>query len=345
MRDFYEDRLRQMEVTLNEKENEREILVRDLKRLKDGGLVGSKEIEEKLGQKEKHIADLRKKQQELRKLTAVSSRNDLEINRLHDDVQSMKRLKVDLQKKLAGERKAHMKQMKELQKAASLKDIELTKVKRISNKREIEAMRAQQIAKQRMDELAQLRLKYKDSEKKLRMASLKRGVLAKAGIDPVIIGRREVGSVSRNSRDDYQSSSKRPGMQKGGAADDTNNKTSNISVDALRVYFDEKVAGVVRKEAIVDKLAREWEEHFELSNRKQELISQKKNALGDNNEELDDAHQALLVQIQFKEERIRKLASRLGKPEESPDDKQNIKVPRSEAFLFGKEFGAMCKGE
>jgi hypothetical protein len=233
--------------------------------------------------------------------------------------------------------------MKELEKSALLKDKELAKVKRISNKREIEAMKANQIAKQRMDELAQLRLKYKDSEKKLRMASLKRGVLAKAGIDPVIVGRREHNVSPQKSTDGNQHPySKRTTR---GRNVEVTKPPGTIAVDSLRSYFDQKVAGVARKEAIADKLAREWEEHFELSIRKQDLLAQKNSPMiGDISEEIEEAHQALLIQIQFKEERIRQLASRLSKPDETPDDKEEIKVPNSDTFLFGKEFGTICKG-
>lgn len=338
MRDFYEDRLRQMEAMLTEKEKERENLLVDLKRLKDGGHAGSKEIEEKLGQKEHHIAQLRKRKQELMKLTAVSSRNDLEINKLNNEVQNMKRLKVDLQKKLSEERKTHVKQMKELQKTALLKDKELSKVKRISSKREVEALRAQQVAKQRMDELFQLRSKYKDSEKKLRMASLKRGVLAKAGIDPVIVGRRDNTPSSTSNPKQF---SRKPTIARG-TSDDSSKTNATINADALRSYFDQKVAGVVRKEAIVDKLAREWEEHFDLSNRRQELSLQ--NTVDEENEESEEAQQALVVQIQFKEERIRKLASRLGHPVISAEEKLVDTINTSDTFLFDKEFAQLCKG-
>lgn len=336
MREFYEERLRQMEVVLSEKEREREVLVRELKRSKEVGHTGTKEIEEKIGQKEKHIADLRKKQQELMKLTAVSSRNDLEIRKLHDEVQTMKRMKVDLQRKLADEKKTHAKQLKDMQKHAMLKEKELTKAKRISSQREIEAMRANQVAKQRLDELAQLRTKYRDSEKKLRMASLKRGVLAKAGLDPVMIGRRENGFSPGSSPDREQHFSRRRGNVS------ESNSPGSTNIDLLRAYFEQKVAGVARKEAIVDKLAHEWEAHFELSNRKQELLAQKNNQ--DEAEELDDAQQALLIQIQFKEERIRKLAARLGKVEETPEEHLDVSQFKSESFLFGKEFHSICKG-
>lgn len=350
MREFYEDKLRRMETMLTEKEQERETLLQQLKQSQESGQSGSKEIEEKLGQKEKHIADLRKRKQDLIKLTAVSSRNDIEINRLHDEIQTMKRLKVDLQKKITEERKLHTKQMKELQKTSLLKDKELADAKRISSRKEIEAARANQVAKQRLDELSQLRSKYKDSEKRLRMASLKRGVLAKAGIDPVIVGRKENAlSPSRPGKNDI---SKRNGKV-GASGRTTSVLNSNayqagantIDVDKLRLYFDQKVANVVRKEAIVDKLAREWEEHFELSNRKLDLLSEE-NKASDDIEEIEEAQQALLVQLQFKEERIRKLASLLRKPEEASSTikDEGINVPKSDAFLFDKDFAKICKG-
>jgi hypothetical protein len=65
-------------------------------------------------------------------------------------------------------------------------------------------------------------------------------------------------------------------------------------------------------------------------------------------EEIEEAQQALLVQLQFKEERIRKLASLLRKPEESSVVKGKegmLNVPKSDAFLFDKDFARICKGE
>jgi len=186
MRDFYEDKLRQMEVTLSEKESEREQLVDQLRRSKETD-EGKKLLQHRLKEKEAHIASLRKKQKELSELTKVSSRNHAEITRLQTEVKTMKRRKVDLQKQLAQERKHHASEKKQLEKTAMQKEREVNKWKKVSTQRELQAQKANQVSKARLEEIGHLRAKYKDAEKKLRLASLKKGVLAKAGLDPVRI--------------------------------------------------------------------------------------------------------------------------------------------------------------
>jgi hypothetical protein len=319
MREFYEGRLKEMQDALTEKETEREKLLEELKSAKTRNV--SKGLQEELRQKEAHIANLRKKQKELMDLTTVSSRNDSEITRLQNDVKEMKRRKVDLQKELREERKNHAKELKRLQKEALQKERELNKWKKVSNQREMEAERAAQMSKHRLEELGQMRNRYKDAEKKLRILSVKRGVMAKAGLDPVIVGRREPKKANGSGR-----------TKKTGRMD----TRTMVNVDALRDYFDEKVATVAKKEALVDKLAKEWEDHFELTLRRQEEV--------DNDEVSDEALQALAVQIQFKEDRIRQFAQRLGKQERPTETTSNSATDESDSFLFGKEFSKVCNG-
>lgn len=314
MRDFYEEKLRQMETTLNEKEAEREQLIEQLERSKETD-EGKKLLRDRLKEKESHIASLRKKQKELSELTRVSSRNHAEITRLQAEVKTMKRRKVDVQKQLAQERKHHALEKRKLEKTALQKDREANKWKNVSTKREVQAEKASQVAKSRLDEIGHLRAKYKDAEKKLRLLSLKRGVMAKAGLDPVMVGRREGKRDSRAKRSTPTS--------------------KQANADSMRDYFDQKVAEVARKEAIADKLAREWEEHFELKTKKEEIIE-----VGDNG--CDEEAQSLSLQIQFKEDRIRQLAQRLGKQREPPNTSPNSK---KDLFLFDEEYRNFCSGK
>lgn len=184
MRDFYEEKLRQMETTLNEKESEREQLLGQLRRSKETD-EGKKLLQDRLKEKEAHIASLRKKQKELSELTMVSSRHHADIARLQTEVKTMKRRKVDLQKLLGQERKHHASEKRELEKTALQKDREVNKWKRVSTQREVQAEKACQVAKARLEEIGLLRSKYREAEKKLRLLSLKKGVMAKAGLDPV----------------------------------------------------------------------------------------------------------------------------------------------------------------
>jgi hypothetical protein len=322
MRDFYEDKLRQMEEVLIEKESEREHLIVELRKLKTDDHA-SRSLKERLKEKEDNIASLRRKQKELLDLTAVSSRNDTEISKLQTDVQMMKKKKTDLQKQLNEERKSHSTEMKRLQKTALQKDRELTKVKRISSQKEAEAKKAALVAKTRLDELSQLRNKYKDAEKKLRLLSVKRGVMIKAGLDPVLVGRRD----NKRSRPNTSSYAQTNGETSG---------TTTVDPDSMRDYFDKKVAEVARKEALVEKLANEWEEHFELTMRRQEVLAE-------NEDEADLELQALGVRIQFKEDRIRQLARRLSKQQQSSVSAE--KKATDDAFLFDADFAKLCGGE
>ncbi|GKY99690.1 hypothetical protein MPSEU_000923000 [Mayamaea pseudoterrestris] len=311
MKDFYDERLRQMESTLSAKEAEREKLLLELQKTKEGHRSHTN-LTTQLKEKEGHIADLRKKQKELRNLTAVSSRNLAEINRLQNDVTAMKRKKVDMQKQLVEERKSFANEKKQFQKDAMQKDRELNKWKQVSNQREIEKEKAQQVAKARLQELGHLRSKYKDAEKKVRVLSLKKGVMAKAGLDPILVGRRE-------KRQDEASS-----------------RSRNVDVDRLRDHFDQKVASVVRKEAIVDKLAEEWEEHFQLTSDREAAVA----TYGEGSEEVE----SLSIQIKFKESRIRQLAQRLGRDKQPVRDTNDLSSSNSDNFLFDGDLARIFGG-
>jgi len=112
--------------------------------------------------------------------------------------------------------------------------------------------------------------------------------------------------------------------------------SSNQAIaDAIRDHFDQRIAEVVRKEAIADKLAQEWEEHYELTSTKEELIEA-------GGEGFEDEAQTLTLQIQFKEDRIRQLAQRLGKHRDSDKSPPGS---NDDHFLFDKEFKRFCAGK
>lgn len=298
---------------LDDKEEERAMLIRELEHVKMAEST-RQELRERLQEKEQHINDLRKKHKQLVDLTSVSSRNQEKINKLESDITEMKKKKVELQKLVHTERRNHITEVKVLQKSVAQKDRELNKVKKLSAHQKTEAARANQIAKTRLNELGQLRTKYKEAEKRIRMLSVKRGVMAKVGIDPIVVGRRVKSNLPRADRGDPES----------------------FDVDSLRDFFDEKVAEVVKKEALADKVAQEWEEHFELSSRR--------DALASNAEERDDDEcRTLNIQIHFKEERIRKLASRLGTQMDNGNAVQNDRWSL-QGFLDDEKFSKLFTG-
>lgn len=314
MRDFYEEKLSQMESELKQREHEREELLEQLKTAKTRGTT--KDLQERLREKDLNIEALREKQKELRHLTRVSHRNELDIARLQNDVTKMKRKRVDLQKQLTSERKLHVAEVKMLQKTATQKEREINKLQKLSNQREIQAKKAGQVAKARLEELNTLRAKNKETEKRLRMKSVKKGMMEKAGLDSVLVGLR--------SRLGSKSSSKRVPQ------------SSEIDANALRSLFDEKISDVVRKEALADKLAEEWEEHYDLTTRRQELL-----ALSD--PDVDDDLQDLSIKIKYKQSRIRQLANKLSKHEQKGSAKTDGN--KKDYELFDENFQKLCKGE
>ncbi|GAX18997.1 kinesin family member 4/21/27 [Fistulifera solaris] len=310
MREFYEEKVRQMESALSEKEAEREQLLLKLRNTHASDATSLASLRDLLKEKDKNIENLRKKHKQLVGLTSVSSRNQVQITRLQEDVKEMKRRKVLLQKQITRERRDHANEIKQLQKEAVKKDRELSRLQKVTADKENEARKAHLVSKSRLEELGQLRAKYRDSEKRLRVLSVKQGVMAKAGIDPVLVGRKS--NVSRKTETQ------------------TSNNTGteqNFIINGIRKYFDEKVEEIARKEAIADKLAQEWEAHFELSSQKATM----KDLLPTSEEA-----QSLDLQIKFKEDRIRQLARRLGTVEAS--ESRNGHTKTVDSFLNEEKF-------
>jgi len=272
--------------------------------------------------KERHIAGLRKKQKELVSLTRVSSRNESEIGRLRDDVVTMKQKKVELQKLITSERKSHAAEVQKLKKQAMQQEREAAKWKRAADRKAVEAEKAQQVAKARLDQVGQLRSKYKDAERKLRVRVVKHGVMEKAGLDPVIVGRRD------SQQRQLASGTSTGRGQKGKPG------KSAIDFDAIRGFLDQKIAEVGRKEALADKLANEWEDHLELVSQREALLSSSSIS--------KEAIEALDVQIQYKEERIRHMARRLGKVEKDKGAKDQL---ANAAFLEETGFTYLVGGK
>jgi hypothetical protein len=312
MRDFYDKKLKEMGTLLAEKETESEKLSEELNKV-DKNHARGKELTARLREKQQQVATLKKKQAELSRLTTVASKNQSQVEKLRNEVIDMKHKKVDLQKQITNERKMHAAEVQKLKKESLQKDRELNKVKKVSDRKAMEAQKAQQIAKSRLDQINQLKTKYKDTEKRQRLLTVKRGVMNKAGLDPIMVGRRQ----SKNE-----------------AAGKINGKSADVNVDTLRDFLDQKVADIGRKESLAEKLAQEWEAHFELTSTREELIKE-------GYEESSESIQSVDSQIQYKKERIRQLASRLGKRRSDSDDHSK----GADAYLFDRKFRGIVGGK
>ena len=310
MRTFYQGKLRKMTVQLREEVAEKNFLEQELKQYEESSQK-YQDLKVALHAKEKFIDQLRNRQHEIKSLTSIASRNDKAIGNLKAEIVQMKKQKITLQKRLSQERKDHEKSLNQLKKQVSLHERNAMKAKRDLETAKLQKQRVQQIAKSHSTEISELRLKYREVEKKLRMQTLKRGVLERAGIDPVLVGRkvRNVRPQSRLSRASTAPS----------ALIDSNGKRkfSSGDINQMQSFLDQKVAEMSRKEAAADKLAMEWEDHLELTTRKEQLMSED---TGRKDSLINDELEALDFQIQYKESRIRQLARRLSTRPKSAND-------------------------
>jgi hypothetical protein len=306
MRKFFEEKLSELQAALEEKEKERDQLRLDLELAKKRNSA-SPEMIVMLQQKQEQIDALKRLESNYKKQAIPNSRS-LDIDRLsllQKDVITMKKRKADLQKELASEKKLHLLEMGKLNKAVLQKDREISKFQKLSTQQAVEIEKAKAVSKTRLEELTQL---------KKAIRNYKRGV----GLDPVIVGRRQarVHCERQNLTE----------------TEIDENTVPSILADKIRDYFDSKVSSVVRKEAMVDRLAQEWEEYFELV--KQRQLS------GDSREN----QESLDLQIQFKNEKIRKIAERLQRLE-LPFGTTSEVHNRCESFIFDDEFQDLCSSK
>ena len=351
MREFYETKLEEMAAQVDAREQEREGLAAELESLKnekDEQKTSKRfaKLSEDIKAKDAQIEKLRRRQKELAGLTRVPSRNDAVLARLKSDVTAMKRQKVDLQKQISSDRKAHLSEVAKLRKDATQRSREAAKWKATSERQKIEAERARNAAKSHVQEISKLRSRYRESEKRLRMQTLKRGVMEKVGLDPVLVGRRGV----RSSRPATAPPSASGGNQQKKIKRKASAGTINdVDIDRVRSFLDSKVADIGQKEATAEKLAEEWEQHLELTERKEQLLQE----IGDpdaNAGAIEDELEALNIQIQYREGRIRQLSKRLGGgPSPSGSAPKGDKAGGNasitgNAFLDDKEFKSLCAG-
>jgi len=310
-----------MEIQVKSREEEQENLQLELKRVqldKFSTVQSVQELERSLKEKEKRISLLRKQQTDLKNLTKISSRNISSIQRLQNDITDMKKQKIDLQRQVMSERKAHIHEVNRLKKEAAFRDREVAKWKQTSHKNSSAAEVARRVAKNRLEEISKLRSKYKDAEKRLRKQTVKRGALARAGVDPTLIGHND-GSHSRRGH----------------------NRRKQMDMDRLRKFLSSKVTDVGKMEMIAEKIANEWEEHLELMSRKEDILEM---SFQTGEEGFEEDLEAVGVQIKYKENRIRSLTRRLGaKP--FVNNKESNKDDNKISFLQDKEYKSLSAGK
>jgi hypothetical protein len=260
-----------------------------------------KDLEQQLIAKQKHISELKKRQKEVKNLTSIASRNEVIISKLSAEIESMKKQKISLEQQLVKERKEHNRSLQQLKKKAQTQEKDVIMIRQQLAATIAQKEKVQEIAKSRAKEISELRSKYNTAEKKLRMQTLKRGMMERAGIDPILVGRTQMkGSRPPSSK-----------LQ----------NDSSHDVQKIRAFLEEKIAEIGRKEVTADKLAQEWEDHLELTTRKEQILAESKGKLKESS--LVDEIEALDFQIEYKESRIRSLAAKLSTKSTDSDEKDS----------------------
>jgi hypothetical protein len=151
--------------------------------------------------------------------------------------------------------------------------------------------------------------------------------MAKAGLDPVLVGRREPCKTLVSTAP---------------VSNDSNPEGNQLSpttgdVDGMRDFFDQEVARISQQEALIDKLANEWEGHLELVLKREELMLKAAERGDKSSEEID----ALDLQRRYKEGRIRQMVRRLGHKRGKPS---NTPETQSDSFLSEQDILKFCPG-
>lgn len=317
MKAFYEEKLKKMSLKLSVQEAEKTSLETELQKYSKNSQMYL-DLEEALAKKEKYISKIKKRQIEMQSLTSVASRNEAVISDLTKQISKMKIQRDDLQKQVQKDRKNYNSMLRQLEKKSLAQIQDIGKIREQLDTTIAQKHRVEEIARSRGEEIVKLRSQYQNAEKRLRMQTLKRGMLERAGVDQIMIGR-----YGRKTLSSKPTSNTVPYHQF-----DFSSKDINKMRESLHEYITE----ISKMESTADVLAKEWEDHFELCSRKASASKDR-----DRDEiEIKDEIESLDFQIQFKESRIRKLAARLGNSK--IEDGRIGKVPSGDDFVDNRIF-------
>lgn len=295
MKAFYEEKLKKMSLKLSVQEAEKTSLETELQKYSKNSKKYI-DLEEALAKKEKYISRIKKRQVEIQSLTSVASKNEAVIFDLTSEISKMKIQRDDLQKQLLKERKTYTTMLRKMEKKSITQIQDLGKIREQLDTTLAQKHRVEEMARSRGEELAKLRDQYKNAEKRLRMQTLKRGILERSGVDQIMIGRYDKKSRSSKTTS-YELTNNPIGF-------------SSNDINKMRKVLQEHVTELSKIESTADLLAKEFSDHLELCTRKASASEK-----GDHQDDLEikDEIESLDFQIQYKESRIRKLAARLDR--------------------------------
>ncbi len=141
MKDYYEKKLTLLNEEMVVKQAERDAVFKELNSIIDGNSSSNSNIEKKLKdelhKKDDELKLLHKKQQELCSLSHMQSKYVKQVTTLENEIEQMKRQKVDITKSLALEKRKHMQSLSD-----KMKEIDRLKKSLLKHSQEIDKIRA-----------------------------------------------------------------------------------------------------------------------------------------------------------------------------------------------------------
>jgi DNA repair exonuclease SbcCD ATPase subunit len=305
MKRFYEEKLRQMDEETTRFEGERQKLLKDLEELERKNEDEQKGLHQsllkKLQDKEAQLQSARRKQEELSQLSKIKAKTDAQVKQLSDEISGMKRQKNELLRRIEGEKKRFQLALRE-------------------KTQEIDVMK--KAARRDAQEIQRLMSTVEKTDTALRRTTEE--------LSQLRVNTRKLGP-----RDRQRSSSS-----------DTDQKYSEMERKTKR-WLDSRIREVARKEEATERLAAEYQRRMALLKTKEDLESARNRIHGRRRsvremilnpfppgergaasglvekgggdrltpeeeatlEELEERIEACQAQLEFKDDRIRKIES------------------------------------
>jgi hypothetical protein len=167
MKNFYESKLEALSADVALQEAEKNRLVSELQELSERSLNTEREehLRAKLKEKEEQLKLLKKRQQDLIQRAQIQARSLNQINKLENDIEEMKRQRVDLMRTLHAEKKKHLAALNQKAREIERMKTELLNAEAAVKKVYQEKERAQRMTKDALREGADLRKRMNDMVK------------------------------------------------------------------------------------------------------------------------------------------------------------------------------------
>lgn len=164
MKNFYESKLEALSADVAVQEAEKNRLVSELQELSERSLNSDREeqLRVKLKEKEEQLKLLKKRQQDLIQRAQIQARSLQQISKLENDIEEMKRQRVDLMRTLHAEKKKHLSALNQKAREIERMKAELLKAAAEMKKVYQEKERAQRMTKDALREGADLRRRMND---------------------------------------------------------------------------------------------------------------------------------------------------------------------------------------